>query len=199
MISLYQSGNSWLHLTSARLKLLGLAVILAAVTAWGGTLVPAVGALVLSIAGLFSVRLGYRFIAKLWFSLRWIALLALVPQLFFTSWEGAFANTARVLAGLFFAMLFTITTQNQELIELLESWAKPLARIGIQPSTLGLVVAMALNSIALLGKFATGIREAQLARGVSPRAHRMAVPLLVLSLKHADEYAEALAARGVQI
>jgi biotin transport system permease protein len=43
------------------------------------------------------------------------------------------------------------------------------------------------------------IREAQLARGLRPRSYRMAVPLLVLSMKHADEYAEALAARGVEL
>ncbi|MEN9989489.1 MAG: Cobalt transport protein, partial [Actinomycetota bacterium] len=51
----------------------------------------------------------------------------------------------------------------------------------------------------LLGKFVVAIREAQLARGLRPRSYRMAVPLLVLSMKHADEYAEALAARGVEL
>jgi biotin transport system permease protein len=50
----------------------------------------------------------------------------------------------------------------------------------------------------VIAGFATDIRDAQRARGVRVGPHTAVVPLLVLSLKHSDELAEALAARGVE-
>ncbi|MEO0026726.1 MAG: hypothetical protein RL716_57 [Actinomycetota bacterium] len=136
--------------------------------------------------------------SMLW-SLKLVVLLVLLPQLLFMDWSLALVNVTRLVACILFAMLFTSTTRNQEILELVELLAKPLKALGIRPHTIALLVAMALNSIALLNKFVADIREAQLARGMKPKLHRLVLPVLVLSLKHADDHAEALLARGVEV
>ena len=199
MITLYRSGHSLLHKTPAGVKLLLLSVSLLAISIWVRD--PATVALILgiAIAGFFAAGLSRREVAKLLWNYKLLVLIVLVPQLIFMPWQAALVNAGRLFSCVLLAMLFTVTTRNQELIELIEGLAKPLRRLGLRPQTLGLLVAMTLNSIALLGQFVVVIREAQLARGMRPRHYRMAVPLLVLSLKHADDYAEALAARGVEL
>jgi biotin transport system permease protein len=76
----------------------------------------------------------------------------------------------------------------------------PLARVGVSPGRIGLVLAMALRFIPLLAERAARVREAHAARGGSLRGVRgtaaLVVPLLVQVLRLADAVAEALDARG---
>jgi biotin transport system permease protein len=58
---------------------------------------------------------------------------------------------------------------------------------------------MTINAIPMITKFLAQTKEAQQARGVKPTPVLITVPLLVASLKYADEFAEALAARGVEV
>ena len=51
----------------------------------------------------------------------------------------------------------------------------------------------------VMGQIAKNITEAGLARGVKPNPIRQIVTLFVVSLRYADDYAEALAARGVVV
>jgi biotin transport system permease protein len=199
VITLYRSGHSLLHKTPAGVKLLLLAVSLLAISLWARDPVAVAMILTAAIAGFFVAGLRRREVANLLWSYKLLVLVVLAPQLIFMPWQIALVNAGRLVTCVLLAMLFTVTTRNQELIELIERWAKPVRRLGLRPQTLGLLVAMTLNSIALLGQFVVVIREAQLARGMRPRHYLMAVPLLVLSLKHADDYAEALAARGVEL
>lgn len=199
MITLYRPGASFAHRANAGIKLLLLVGSLLAIGIWARDPVSVAGLLVASIGGFFSVGFKAREVAKLLWGLKFLALLTVIPQLIFMTWQAAMVNGGRVITAILLAMLFTATTRNQDLIDLIERLARPVKRFGLQPQTLGLLVAMTLNSIAMLGRFVEAIREAHLARGLRPRYHTMAVPLLVLSLKHADEYAEALAARGVEL
>jgi biotin transport system permease protein len=72
--------------------------------------------------------------------------------------------------------------------------------VGVRPSRIGLVIAMALRFIPLLAERADRIREAQAARGGSARGLRglrtTVVPLLVQVLQLAHTVSEALDARG---
>jgi len=58
---------------------------------------------------------------------------------------------------------------------------------------------MTINAVPMILKFAAQTREAQQARGAKPSIALMTVPLLVASLKYADDFAEALTARGVEV
>jgi biotin transport system permease protein len=199
VITLYRPGASLLHRIPAGFKLTVLALALVAISIWAHNAWIVAVLLILAIAGFFVAGLKRSEVLKLLWDFKFLLLIVLIPQLIFMPWQVALLNAGRLVAGVLLAMLLTVTTRNQELIELIERLAKPVAKLGIRPQTVGLLIAMTLNSIALLGKFVVAIREAQLARGLRPRSYRMAVPLLVLSMKHADEYAEALAARGVEL
>jgi len=60
------------------------------------------------------------------------------------------------------------------------------------------MLAVAINTVPVLARLATSVREAQRARGAGSNLVTFVVPFLVVSLKHADELGEALTARGVR-
>ena len=61
-----------------------------------------------------------------------------------------------------------------------------------------MLLATTVTAIPVIAGFAAAIREAQRARGVRLLPHAVVVPLLVMSLKHADDLAEAMVARGAE-
>ncbi|MEY4423054.1 MAG: hypothetical protein RLZZ258_157 [Actinomycetota bacterium] len=199
MISLYRPGNSWLHRTPVALKFAALVLGLLAISIFAKDVTSVVSILLFAILSFTLIGTNAKQIFAMLWSLKLVVLLVLLPQLLFMDWSLALVNVTRLVACILFAMLFTSTTKNQEILELVELLAKPLKGLGIRPNTIALLVAMALNSIALLNKFVADIREAQLARGMKPKLHRLVLPVLVLSLKHADDHAEALLARGVEV
>ena len=85
------------------------------------------------------------------------------------------------------------------MVAVVERLCAPLRLVGVRPARIGLVIAMALRFIPLVAERADRIREAQAARGGSPRGSgpaTMVVPLLVQVLQLAHTVSEALDARG---
>jgi biotin transport system permease protein len=112
--------------------------------------------------------------------------------------------TVRLTDAVLLAALFSLTTKTRDLLDSIESglgskWCRPLTRLGLKPETVSLAFAMTMNAIPMIMKFLNQTKEAQAARGLKPTPVRMTIPLLVASLKYADEYAEALTARGVEV
>jgi biotin transport system permease protein len=104
--------------------------------------------------------------------------------------KGSF-NSIVILSGLLIATLVTMTTKTTEIVNLI----KRLTR----SENFALLIGLSINSIAVVGSIAAGIVEAGKARGVRPSTVRQLTNLFVVSLKQADDYAEALAATGVQV
>lgn len=139
------------------------------------------------------------FAQQLW-TLKYLLLLLVIPQILFGANPLTVAtNALRLTDAILLASLFTLTTRFDELLSIIEKGFKPLARIGIKPETVSLTLAMTINAIPMILKFLQQTKEAQLARGVKPTVLILTVPLLVASLKYADEFAEALTARGVEV
>jgi biotin transport system permease protein len=90
----------------------------------------------------------------------------------------------------------TLTSRTSELVDALVAVLRPLRRLGVDPQRIGLLLALAIRSVFVVLQIAEEVRDAQRARGLtaSPRAY--AVPLIIRSLRHADELGEALVARG---
>jgi biotin transport system permease protein len=207
MVTLFRPGNSLLHRLPAGPKLLVLMILIAVISIVGSNPMGALAAL-LATAMLYSFAFAFAFAAnagsalflkQIW-SLKWLLLLIVVPQLIFgASWQIVWANAVRLTAAILLATLFTFTTKNSELMLAIERTFKPLERIGIKPETASLTLAMTINAIPMITKFLAQTKEAQQARGIKPTATLITVPLLVASLKYADEFAEALTARGVEI
>lgn len=196
MIALYRPGDSLLHRVPAAWKLLGLLVGAATLTLLPRTVWTAAAAFG-GVAALFVVGgIGLRaWVRQLW-ALKWIIVLLGGTQAIFLGWEPAAANTVRVIAVVLLAALVTFTTSAEETIEVLQRLLGPLRRFGADPWRVAFTVQLTIAAIPVISGMATRIREAQVARGVrlGPRA---IVTLLVMALRHADDMADSLTARGI--
>ena len=170
---------------------MGLALSLALIGFFGkdlvGSVVVAAGVLVLFLlAGLKPMEI----LRQLW-QMKFLLLIVLVPQLIFAGLEKGTYNTVAVFSGILLAALVSLTTKTSDIVELIKRITKS--------ESFALLIALSINSIALVIGFSKSITEAGLARGVKPNPVRQIVTLFVVSLRYADDYAEALAARGVVV
>lgn len=197
MISLYRPGNSLLHRMPAWLSLLVLAAFALAVSMFGHSWPVLGAAAVLLLAGYLATGFG---IGELWRQLRvarWLVLIIAIPQVVFLGPETALINTARVVFVVLAAALVTLTTQMNDLLDVVERMVQPLARFGIDPAKVGLVLALTITTVPVIAGLAGQIREAMRARGGPRVSVRIVLPLLVMTLQHGDQLADALRARGI--
>ncbi|MGF2947881.1 energy-coupling factor transporter transmembrane component T family protein [Microbacterium alcoholitolerans] len=196
MISLYRPGDGPLHRLPAGAKLLGLAVaaLLISLLRPGviGTLVVlAVASVLYPLCGL-----GWRLLCQSWWRLRWLIVVLGGALWLFVSGVAAIENTGRVIALILLAELVTRTTRMGDLLDVLQRVLRPLRFVGIDPASAALAISLTIAMIPVLAGFVVQVRDAQRARGVRLGV-RAALPLLVLTLRHADDVGDALAARGL--
>jgi biotin transport system permease protein len=106
------------------------------------------------------------------------------------------AMVLRFAALILLAALVTLTTRTSDMVAALERALHPLARFGVDPEQIGLVISLALRFIPVLGELVSRIREAQRARGLDRNIVALVVPLLIHCLRMADAVADAIEARG---
>ncbi|MGO1544278.1 MAG: energy-coupling factor transporter transmembrane component T family protein [Gulosibacter sp.] len=197
MISLYRPGHSILHRAPAWVKLALLALIALVISLWAQDwwVLGAIGMLVGT--GFLATGFG---IGEFWrqcVALRWLVLIMVIPQLIFLGPELALINTTRVCIVVLLAALVTLTTPMAALLDVIERLVSPLARFGVSPTKVGLLLSLTITTIPVIANLFGQIREAMLARGGPRMSFRIVLPLLVASLQHGDQLADALTARGV--
>ena len=195
MLSLYVPGDSIVHRLPAGAKLLLLFVASTALFVVSGIVVHA-GELVV-VTGLFhTARLPWRDTLH---QLR-PALVFLVPiflfHVFVTDWMLGLQTVLRILVLLLMAVLVTLTTKLSDMIEVLERAVRPLRHVGVNPSKVGMMLSMVIRFIPLMMREAQEILEAQRARGLDRSAIALLMPLLIKTLKMADDLSDAIEARG---
>lgn len=194
-LGLYRPGGSALHRVPAGAKLL---LLLAAGVGsvfcdrpWqvaAAFVVVAVGYLA---AGL-SIGLMLRQARPLWL----VLLLVAAFHLLVNGWDRALVVTGVILTLVLLAGLVTLTTRTSELVDALVRAMGPLRRFGVDPERVGLLLALGIRSVFVVAELAAEVRDAQRARGLSASPRAYAVPLIIRSLRHADQLGEALVARG---
>jgi len=198
MQSLYVEGNSLMHRLSPRAKLLSLAAL-------GVVLFIADNIALLSIVVLLAAAV-YRAVglplADALGRLRPIFLTIVVVALFsliFNSWHEALVTLLRLTALMLFAATVTATTAIAEFIDEVTALARPLERTGwVQADDIGLAVGLVLRFVPeILGRY-QAIREAHTARGLKVRPTTLLAPLIILTLRDADNIAAAIDARGIR-
>nr|WP_277814854.1 CbiQ family ECF transporter T component [Galbitalea soli] len=187
-----------MHRLAAGPKLLLFAVIALTLSLLAPTLWMLGAALALVVAVYAVAGLGARELGRQLWTSRWLIVIMLVPQLIVLPPVVAVANTGRVVAIILLAAAVTLTTRVPAVIEATERGLGWTRRFGGNPALVGLVLALTITTIPVIAGFATVIREAQAARGARMRLTTFVVPLLVMSLRHADDLGDALAARGVE-
>ena len=188
------------HRLPAGGKLLCLAVL--AVLLFARPTLPVAGAALvgtlavgLGVARLPAAVLAWQVRAVLW----WLVALFVVHALVTDVLTGA--HTAlRLLTMVLAAAVVTATTRVSAMVAVVQRLCAPLRLVGVRPERVGLVITMALRFIPVLIERADRIREAQAARGGSPRGVRAlrttVAPLLVQVLQMAHDVSEALDALG---
>lgn len=197
MIPLYRPGRSPLHRAPAWSKLVGLAVLALAIS-FTGTWWPGVaGAVLVVVLGYAIAGLGLGELARQVVQVRWLIVVMAASQLLFLPIEQAVSGTLRVTIIIVLAALLTLTTRMRDLLDTLDAALSPLGRLGVPTAHVSLTIGLTITTIPVIAALAGQLREAQLARCGRLRLRAFVVPLLVLSLKHADELADALRARGI--
>ncbi|MDP4910033.1 MAG: energy-coupling factor transporter transmembrane protein EcfT [Burkholderiaceae bacterium] len=195
MGSFYFPGNSWLHRSPAGVKL---AVLMLAgaglmwVRDWTILLLVLTVVLVL----LYQSGVG---VQQLWLQLKTLSWLVLVLVLFTAIAQSplvALEVGLRICALLLGALLVSMTTSIARMMEVLIWLLQPLQKLGwVNSERVALVFGLTLRLIPELSVQWQEIREAQAARGLSANPFTMGVPMLLRTLRRAQDIADALDAR----
>lgn len=193
--SLYLPGNTWLHRVRAGLKL--------AVLAIGSTALMWVHSpsllLVACALVCLSVRWAGASLQQVWQQLRPLVwLLFVLGGLSVWSqglWQ-ALEMILRLLTLVLAALVVSMTTPLTQMMQVVAWLLKPFQRLGwVDADKVALGFGLTMRLIPELGVQWQEIREAQLARGLMPSPLTMGVPMLLRTLRRADEIAEAIDAR----
>lgn len=195
MLSDYVSGNSLIHRLSPGLKILTLALM--------GTLLFVFPRLETSLAALLLVILLYplarispRIMLLQLKPLLWVLALLFAVQWWMVSWQSGVMVVARLAALMLMAALVTLTTRTSEMIDALGKGLFWLRYLRINPAKVSLALSLALRFIPVLAAIVAEVREAQKARGLDRSLIAIAIPVIVRTLKMADDIAAALEARA---
>lgn len=198
MRSLHVAGHSLMHRTKPAVKIAGLALIavLIFLTRDPRWLVP-----VLVAAAMLYFTLGQPLRAALsplkpvFLTIAIVGLL----HLLLTSAEEAMVTVLRLSTLMLLGAAVTATTTVSAFIETITKAAAPLERIGLaKASDIGLSVGLVVRFVPEILSRYEAIREAHRARGIRPKITTMLGPLIIATLKDADNIAEAIDARGIR-
>ncbi|MCY1082891.1 energy-coupling factor transporter transmembrane component T family protein [Archangium lansingense] len=112
-----------------------------------------------------------------------------------SGWEPALVVVLRLAVLMLLATLVSLTTRASDMLDVLERTLRPLARFGLNPVRLGLLLSLTLRFIPLMATWLREIQEAQRVRGLDRDPLAVLVPLLVKTLRTADSLADAIDAR----
>jgi len=189
-------GNTWLHRAPAGLKLAVLALSSSALMWEPSPLLLLVACALVCL----SVRCAGASLQQVWQQVRPLAWLLLVLGGVSVWSQGVFQAlemVLRLITLVLAALVVSMTTPLTQMMSVVVWLLGPLQRLGwVNAEKVALGFGLTLRLIPELGVQWQDIREAQLARGLSPSPLTMGVPMLLRTLKRADEIAEAIDARS---
>lgn len=193
--ALYVDRDSPLHRLRPGAKLLALPIL--------GTLLFALPGLVPSTLGLGLVLVLYAVArippAVLLRQLRPVALVLVfifLAQLWIADLNVAIVVVLRFLALILAAALVSLTTRSADMIAALEKGFSLFAFAGVDAAKCSLAISLVLRFVPVIQTVLAEVREAQAARGRGVNLVALAVPVVVRTLKLADQVAEAIDARS---
>lgn len=190
----YVFGDSPLHRTRPLVKIASLAVFctgLFVVEGWGtviagGTLVG---------AGFVVAGLHLRHAAHALRPVFWILAAIFAVQIWLAGPLVAGFVVARFAVLILAAALVTLTTTTGEFVAGIEAALKHAPR-WVPKERIALAISLALRFIPLVGSILDEVRQAQRARGHERNLTALLVPLVVRTLKTADDMARAIQSRS---
>lgn len=126
----------------------------------------------------------------------WIFIIIFLFQLVTTDVTFASMVVARFILLLLLASLVTLTTPTSKMIDAIERSIVWLRWIGVNPAKVSLALSLALRFIPVVASITSEVREAQKARGLERSIIAVAMPVIIRTLKMADDVSNAIDARG---
>ena len=198
MRSLHVAGQSPMHRLAPAVKIAGLALIAVLIFL---TRDPRLLVAVLVAAGLLYFTLGQPLRAAL-SPLKPVFLTIAIVGLFHlvaTSAEEAMVTVLRLSTLMLLGAAVTATTTVSAFIETITRAVSPLERLGlVKASDIGLSVGLVVRFVPEILSRYEAIREAHRARGIRPKMTTMLGPVIIATLKDADNIAQAIDARGIR-
>lgn len=196
LLGAYVARDTVVHRAPAGAKLAALFAVSVAVllvrTWWGvGALAVLVGAVAVAS------RVGPRAVWAQVRPLRWVVPVAFALQWWSLGLAPAALLTTRLVLLVALAGLVMLTSRTVDVLAAIETATRPLARVGVRPDRVALVLSLAVRTVPVLVALSDDVRAAQKARGHERDLRAYAVPLVVGTLRRADALGEALRARGV--
>jgi biotin transport system permease protein len=192
---LYIEGNSALHRAQAGAKILAMVALgtgVFLIPDW-----PVVGLVLISVIALYRVcGFGWPVLVAQIKPMVWLLAIFFAVQLWLNDWQAGLLVITRIAAIVMFASLVTLTTKTSDMLASLERAMRPLKPVGVNPEKVSLAVSMVLRFIPVIATVASEIRDAQRARGLDRSILAMIVPLIIRTLKMADDVADAIEARS---
>ncbi|WP_289078704.1 energy-coupling factor transporter transmembrane protein EcfT [uncultured Thalassospira sp.] len=192
---LYIDGNSVLHRAQAGPKILAMVALgtgVFMVPDW-----PVVSLVLTSVIALYRLSgFGWRVIIAQIRPMAWLLAIFFAVQLWLNDWQAGLLVITRIAAIVMFASLITLTTKTSDMLGSLERALRPLKPLGVNPEKVSLAISMVLRFIPVIATVASEIRDAQRARGLDRSILAMIVPLIIRTLKMADDVADAIEARS---
>ena len=122
-----------------------------------------------------------------------------VFHLLLTSAEEAMVTVLRLSTLMLLGAAVTATTTVSAFIETITRAAQPLERLGlVKAADIGLAVGLVVRFVPEILTRYEAIRQAHRARGIRPKMTTMLGPVIIATLKDADNIAQAIDARGIR-
>jgi biotin transport system permease protein len=198
MQTLHVDASTWMHRIAPRLKLgalatLGILLFLTDNLALLGLAV-AIGALLYFNTGL-PVGEALKRLRPVVLTIVVVALFSLI----FNPIHVAIVTVLRLTALVLFAAVVTATTSIAAFIDEITALAAPLEKVGLlRAADIGLAVGLVVRFVPEILDRYRAIREAHEARGIKIRITTALVPLIILTLRDADNIAAAIDARSIR-
>jgi biotin transport system permease protein len=129
-------------------------------------------------------------------TLSWLVIILILYTAFAQTPLGALEVGLRIYALLLGALLVSMTTSIAQMMEVLIWLLRPFHQLGwVNSERVALVFGLTLRLIPELTVQWQDIREAQAARGLKANPFTMGVPMLLRTLRRAQDIADALDAR----
>ncbi|MHC6176910.1 energy-coupling factor transporter transmembrane component T family protein [Glutamicibacter endophyticus] len=113
-----------------------------------------------------------------------------------SGWQLAAISVMRLVSMCLIAYAVTLSTTFDEMLTVFQTVSSPLRYLGANPEQIALTLSMTLRFVPELHRVYREVREAQYARGLANNPFAISVPLVIRSLRMADDVAESLDARG---
>lgn len=197
LLGAYVERKSLLHAAPLWAKFVPVAILSMAVLTLNSAWATLTGLAVVVLAYLVGARLTFRELVQPLTRMWPLILILGAFQWFNAGLLTAFLVVGNIVVCVLAALLVTLTTESQRLLDGLVSLARPLRPLGADPERFGLTVALMLRSIPYLVGAAEDSRDAARARGLERNPRALILPVFIGAVAYAQQTGEALAARGL--